>query len=94
MKKFTWIVFFVLVLGVIFIMQSSVAVYADEVPRMSKDELKGLLDNSDVIILDVRRGKDWDASEYKIKGATQEKGTGSSWADKYPKDKTIVLYCA
>ncbi len=68
---------------------------AGEVPKMDKDELKGLLRNSDVIIIGVRLGKDCSASEFKIKGATREDKTEfSSWAEKYPKDKTIVLYCA
>ncbi len=71
------------------------AMAAGDVPKMTKEELKRLLGNPDVIILDVRIGKDWGASEFKIKGAAREDGTEfSSWADKYPKDKTLVLYCA
>ncbi len=66
-----------------------------DVPRMTKDELKGLLGNPAVIILDVRVGRDWKDSEFKIKGAVREETVKfSSWATKYPKDKTIVLYCA
>jgi hypothetical protein len=66
-----------------------------EVPRMTKEELKGQLSNPDVVIIDVRSGKDWKASEIKIKGAVREDPTESeSWIDKYPKDKTLILYCA
>ena len=65
------------------------------VPRMTKEDLKSMLDNPDVVVLDVRTGKDWKASETKIKGAVREDATDfGSWATKYPKDKTLVLYCA
>ena len=68
---------------------------ADEVPRMSKEELRAMLDNPGVVIIDVRSGKDWEASQSKIKGAVREEPRqAKSWADKYDKDKTYVLYCA
>jgi predicted sulfurtransferase len=68
---------------------------ADEVPRMSKEELRAMLDNPGVVIIDVRSSKDWEASQSKIKGAVREEPRqAKSWADKYDKDKTYVLYCA
>ena len=68
---------------------------ASEVPRMTKEELKTNLDDPDVVIVDVRVGKDWKGSEFKIKGAVRGNPTEfSSWAEKYPKGKTLVLYCA
>ena len=68
---------------------------AAEVPRMTKEVLKTNLGDPDVVIIDVRAGKDWKASEFKIKGAVRENpGESNSWAEKYPKDKTLVLYCA
>jgi predicted sulfurtransferase len=71
------------------------AAVADEVPRMSKEELRSMLGNPDVVIIDVRAGKDWEASQSKIKGAVREEPRqAKSWADKYDKDKTYVLYCA
>ena len=71
------------------------AMAASDTPRMSKEKLKEMLDNSNVIILDVRVGKDWKASEFVIKGAIREDPKDfKSWATKYPKDKTLVLYCA
>jgi hypothetical protein len=71
------------------------AAVADEVPRMSKEELRAMLGNPDVVIIDVRSGKDWEASQSKIKGAVREEPRqAKSWADKYDKDKTYVLYCA
>lgn len=68
---------------------------ADSVPRMEKEELKALLGNSDLVILDVRTDFDWSQSEFKVEGAVREyPGKFQSWAEKYPKDRTIVLYCA
>jgi predicted sulfurtransferase len=68
---------------------------AVDVPRMSKEALKAKLDNPDVVILDVRTGSDWKASEFKVKGAVRASSDNvDSWASKYSKDKTLVLYCA
>jgi rhodanese-related sulfurtransferase len=66
-----------------------------EAPRISKDELKAMLGSPNLIILDVRYGKDWTDSDLKIKGAVREDPKlFESWVTKYPKNKTIVLYCA
>jgi rhodanese-related sulfurtransferase len=70
--------------------------WAADVPRISKEELKSMLNDPEVVILDVRASGDWDNSKRKIQGAVREDPNNSakSWADKYSKDKTIVLYCA
>jgi hypothetical protein len=66
-----------------------------EAPRMTKDELKGLLGKGDVVVIDVRTAGDWKGSDEKISGAVREEpGTEEVWASKYPKEKTLVLYCA
>ena len=66
-----------------------------DVPLMTIDELNAMLDDPDLLVLDVRRGKDWTSSEFKIKVATHAKPDAyEKWADTYPKDKKIVLYCA
>jgi len=66
-----------------------------DAPRMSKEELKALMGNPGVAIIDVRAGGDWSASGEKIAGAVREDpGDVESWAGKYPKDQTLVLYCA
>ena len=69
---------------------------AKEAPRMLLVELKAHLDDTSVVIIDVRASNDWKGSSVKIKGAIREKDykNASSWASKYEKDKTIVLYCA
>jgi 3-mercaptopyruvate sulfurtransferase SseA len=66
-----------------------------DVPRMTKEELKTMLGNPDLVIIDVRQRMDWTDSDLKIKGAVREDpGAVESWANKYPKDKTLVFYCA
>ena len=66
-----------------------------DVPRMTKEELKAMMDNPDVVIIDVRYEKHWTGSDKMIKGAIRENYDDvKSWADKYGKDKTLVLYCA
>ena len=68
---------------------------AAEAPRMEKEELKANLGNSEMVIIDVRSYTDWLLSGDKIKGAVRENYRDfEGWYAKYPKDKTIVLYCA
>ncbi len=83
-----------LIMGAVFLLAGSDA--SAQVPRMSKEELKSMLGKPDVIIIDVRQPVDLAKSTMMIKGAVREdpKQEVKSWADKYPKDKTIVLYCA
>jgi hypothetical protein len=83
------------VAGVVALCMLGQVAMATEVPRMTKEELKPNLSDPGVVIVDVRVGKDWKGSEFKIKGAVRENPKDfSAWAGKYPKDKTIVLYCA
>jgi hypothetical protein len=84
----TLIIFFLV--GASMILAKSV-----DAPRMTKDELKGMLGNPDLVIIDVRTQQNWADSDLKIKGAVREDPESlDSWANKYPKDKTLVLYCA
>jgi hypothetical protein len=64
------------------------------VPRMAKEELRSLRGNPDLIILDVREPDDWNKSRDKIAGAVREDPEKDikTWADKYPKTKTLVFY--
>jgi rhodanese-related sulfurtransferase len=70
--------------------------YYPEVPRITKEELRSLLGNPDVIIVDVRIEDHWKASQWKIKSTIREDPEKdiNTWPDKYPKDKTLVFYCA
>ena len=72
-----------------------VSVAKDTVAKMTKEELNARLDDPNVVIVDVRLGKDWKASESKIKGAVRvEPANVLALADKYPTDKMFVFYCA
>lgn len=67
---------------------------AASVPRMTAEELNLNLGNPEFIIIDVRLERDWKSSPLKIKGAVWEDFLEvNDWAEKYPIDKTIVLYC-
>ena len=73
---------------------SSVA-FSQEPPRISKEELKTMLGDPNVIILDVRIDDEWKASGRKIQGATWKNPEEiGSWLKQYPKDKTLVFYCS
>ncbi len=77
-------------LGMILIFMLSAAGSAEEVPRINKEEVKKMLGNPDVIIVDIRKVVD-----RKIKGAIREDpGRLFSQTHKYPKNKTLILYCA
>jgi rhodanese-related sulfurtransferase len=78
-----------------FVSYPSTGGLAAEAPRMEKEQLKAQLGNPDVVILDVRAFTDWVMTKEKIKGAVRENPRDvEDWGGKYPKDKTIVLYCA
>ena len=71
------------------------AVFASEIKTIDKDELKAMLDSADVVVLDVRRGKDWSSSEFKIQGAQRLAADEIAAATAaLPKDKKLVFYCA
>jgi hypothetical protein len=87
--------FAVFIAGIFFFYVGSPALIADDVPRMDKNELKVLLDNPDVVILDARAPFDWNQSEDKIKGARRLDPSNVESVEKmYPKEKTIVVYCS
>jgi rhodanese-related sulfurtransferase len=70
---------------------------SDDVPRMTKDEPKAMLGNPELLILDVRLGRDFIFSDLKIKGADRPLDMGHVTPAQFPentKDKTVVFYCA
>jgi hypothetical protein len=77
------------------VLLAGVAVAADEAPRIGKEEMKAKLGSPDVAIIDVRASRDWKNSDSMIKSAVREDPRDvEKWAKKYPKGKTLVLYCA
>jgi hypothetical protein len=88
MKKIVFILVMLLLSGV-------ASAWAGSVQTITKDELKAMLGSSDLVLLDVRKGRDWSSSEFKITGAERlEKDEIASALTTISKDKTIVLYCA
>ena len=64
-------------------------------PKMSKETLKGKLGDPGLIVVDVRMEPAWEKCDSKITGARRESPDKvSTWMSRYPKDKTIVLYCS
>jgi hypothetical protein len=66
-----------------------------DAPRITMEELKSMLGDPDLVIIDSLVGDQWETVAQKLPGAVHEDPEDvDSWADKYPKDKTIVTYCA
>ena len=67
---------------------------ASDVPKITAEELSVRLGSPDLIVIDVRIERDWKSSTLKVKGAVWEDFQDvDTWAQRYQKDKTIVLYC-
>jgi rhodanese-related sulfurtransferase len=67
----------------------------DGVARITNEDAKAMLGKKDTSIIDVRTISDWKESGLKIKGAVREDPLEvESWASHYPKDRTLILYCA
>ena len=82
-------------LAILFICTALSAHAANDIPRMTKEELVKKMDSNSVIVVDVRSGRDWKSSEFMIhKAVREDPGQVASWTSKYAKDKTIVAYCA
>lgn len=105
MKPRVVTVLFLLVVGLTFACnntketaQESTIVTQDQpttVQKITKEEVKNMLDDPGVAVIDVRKAGGWMSSDSKIKGAVREDPSlFDSWADAYSKDLTIVLYCS
>ena len=70
-------------------------VQAGETPLISKEELRSMLDDPGLAIIDVRPDDQWQLSSSKLPGASHEDPfTAEQWGQKYTQAETIVLYCA
>jgi rhodanese-related sulfurtransferase len=93
MKKSHIMMFMVVVVGLAVCFPGAAG--AADVERMTIEELKSMLGNPNVIIVDVRQPEDFNDSDTKIQGAVREDPSSvSTWMSKYPKDKTLIFYCA
>ncbi|HBR17133.1 MAG TPA: hypothetical protein DD725_05945 [Deltaproteobacteria bacterium] len=85
---------FIVVLG--FLILPIIALAADDnVPRITKEELKAKMDKGeDILVLDVRTGMSYTGSKTKIKGSMRMAPNDIEvWSKNLPKDKEIITYC-
>jgi hypothetical protein len=95
MKRLLLCTIFLCVAAVSVAFLGGVAYAQENVPRMTKEELKPLVGNPDVVVIDVRSLGDWNKDTLMIKGAIREDPMDvPDWMDKYAKEKTLVFYCA
>lgn len=94
MSKSRFFMIIVLMIGISIACVSTKKPSLREVHRITKDELRANLDNDRYVIIDVRTPKDYDNSDFKIQGAIRENPMDVNFWAPYPKDRTIVLYCA
>ena len=67
----------------------------DGVPRISIQQLKDILGQEELVLLDTRPTQQWKASTKKIPGSVHHSSFKvQKWADEYEKNATIVTYCA
>jgi rhodanese-related sulfurtransferase len=82
-------------LGLALVLATVTAAPGADVKRMDVDTLKSHIEKGDVVVLDVRSGRDWRSSEFKIKGALRaDPGKMDAWSAGLDKSKAIVTYCA
>lgn len=91
-----WLFKYLLLGCLIVIFAASLAVGANKgFTFISKDQLRQMLTKPDLTLIDVRTDHDWASSHWKIKRAQRRVPEQvQEWMGQYPKDKTIILYCA
>ena len=61
---------------------------------INPQELKSIIDNKDVKVIDVRRKEDYTADNSVIPGSTWfDPANIDNWCTTLPTDKEVVLYC-
>ncbi len=63
------------------------------IPRISADQVNQLLGKPDIVIIDVRKPRNWWRTSKKILTAVREEPSKvDRWARKYAKDHTLIFY--
>lgn len=95
MKRSAWFMFLLTLVAAVCLTGMGEKPGSKVAPRMTTEDLKTRLSDTDLVVIDVRAGRDWKESDLKIAGAVREDPAApDKWAGKYPVDKTVVLYCA
>lgn len=85
----------IFLLGLILVVNMAGPVSATSEGVITKEELLNVIDDPDLVIVDVRTGRDWRSSEFKIKGAVRANlSEFDKWISQQAKDKRYVTYCA
>jgi 3-mercaptopyruvate sulfurtransferase SseA len=82
-----------MMLILVLVVTTSTPAQAQEVPRMTIEELRERLAEPNLEVIDVRTGRDWTGSRQMIKGAKREEPGQIDWAKNYRPGQTLVLYC-
>jgi hypothetical protein len=95
MRNSSLIVSTVIVAAGLFLLAPFSTAFGKGVSLITKEELKPILNDEGLVIIDVRSGRDWRSSEFKIPGAVRgDPRRFSDWEKDYSKGQTLVLYCA
>jgi predicted sulfurtransferase len=66
-----------------------------EAERISKEELRKMLDDPRLVVIDTRVKQQWDKAEFKIPGARHgSPWTAEEWGQDIPRDRIVVTYCS
>jgi hypothetical protein len=67
----------------------------EQIPRMTKEQLKGMLGKPDLVVFDVRFIKQYEQSDKKLPGAVFiDSENMAKVISESPLDRTYVFYCA
>ena len=95
MRNDSLMVLTVIVVAGLFLLAPFSMAIGKSVSLITKEELKPILNDESLVIIDVRDGRDWRSSEFKIPGAVHgDPKKFSDWGKGFSKDQTLVLYCA
>ena len=95
MMKRTAVYAGMLIMAMIGLLSASAGWANDAAPRVTREEVKTLLGNPNILILDARTGSSWSGSDQKIKGAVRvDPDDVLSWVNRVPREKKIIVYCS
>jgi 3-mercaptopyruvate sulfurtransferase SseA len=89
----TRLVSMIMALAMALLVTTATGGLAQEVPRMTVEDLRERLQQPGLTVIDVRTGRDWTGSPVKIPGAVREEPGRIDWESKYDRGQTLVLYC-
>ncbi len=90
MKNKVWLPILVL-MTLLSVAAAPVLAATPEVKYIDAPTLKEMMKSPDVVVIDTSKG--WWTYDQKIPGSLVLPEEAGSWASRFSKDKTIVLYC-